>query len=53
VWGSEHPHSQGNSHFGRRSPGGLPKLQSASWRVKYQWIVALLVPLESSWNVDV
>jgi hypothetical protein len=30
VRGSEHSHSQGNSHFGRGSPGGLPKLQSAS-----------------------
>jgi len=25
VWGSEHSHSQGNSHFERWSPGGLPK----------------------------
>jgi hypothetical protein len=53
VRGSEHSHSQGNSHFGRGNLGGLPKLQSASWRVKSQWIVALLVPLKSSWNVDV
>jgi hypothetical protein len=29
VWGSEPSHSQGNSHFGRWSPGGLPKLQRA------------------------
>jgi hypothetical protein len=49
----EHSHSQGNSHFGRGSLSGLPKLQSASWRVKSQWIIALLIPLESSWNVDV
>jgi hypothetical protein len=48
VWGSEHSHSQGNSHFRRGSPGGLPKLQRASWRVKSQWIVTLLVPFESS-----
>jgi hypothetical protein len=53
VWGSEHSHSQGNSHLRRGSPGGLPKLQSTSWRVKSQWIVALLVSLESSLNVDV
>jgi hypothetical protein len=55
VWGSEHSHShsQGNSHFGRRSPSGLPKFQRTSWRVKSQWIVTLLVPLESSWNVNV
>jgi len=26
VWGSEPSHSQGNSHFGRWNPGGLPKL---------------------------
>jgi hypothetical protein len=53
VWGSEHSHSQGNSHFGRGSPDGLPKLQRAGWRVKSQWIVALFIPLESSWNVNV
>jgi hypothetical protein len=29
VQGSEHSHSQGNSHFGRGSPSGLPKLQRA------------------------
>ncbi len=29
VWGSEPSHSQGNSHFGRWSPGGVPKLQRA------------------------
>jgi len=26
IWGSEPSHSQGNSHFGRWSPDGLPKL---------------------------
>jgi hypothetical protein len=31
VLGSEPSHSQGNSHFGRWSPGGLPKLQRAIW----------------------
>jgi hypothetical protein len=30
-----------------------PKTSEANGRVKYQWIVALLIPLESSWNVDV
>jgi len=25
VWGNEPSHSQSNSHFGRWSPGGLPK----------------------------
>jgi hypothetical protein len=34
-------------------PRQLPFWESASWRVKSQWIVALLVPLESSWNVNV
>jgi hypothetical protein len=53
VWGSEHLDSQGNSHFGKGSPGGLPKFQRASWSVKSQWIVALFIPLESSWNLDV
>jgi hypothetical protein len=40
VWGSEPSHSQGNSHFGRWSPGGLPKLQRAIAGVKPQCIVA-------------
>ncbi len=31
VWGSEPSHSQGNSRFGRWSPGGLPKLQRPIW----------------------
>jgi hypothetical protein len=53
VWGSEPSHSQGNSHFGKCSPGGLPKLQRAIWGVKIQWIVAFFISLEISWNVDV
>jgi hypothetical protein len=53
VWGSEHSHSQGNSHFGRWSPGGLPKLQRAISGVKTQCLVAFFISLESSWNIDV
>jgi len=53
VWGSEHSHSQGNSHFGRWSPGGLPKLQRAIKGVKPQCLVTLFISLESSWSVDV
>jgi hypothetical protein len=53
VWGSEPSHSQGNSHFGRWSPGGLPKLQRPIWGVKSQWLVALFISMESSWSVDV
>jgi hypothetical protein len=53
VWGSEPSHSQGNSHFGKWSPGGLPKLQRAILGVKIQWVVTFFIPLESSWNVDV
>ncbi len=34
VWRSEHSHSQGNSHFGRWSPGGLLKFQRAISRAK-------------------
>jgi len=34
VCGSEHSHSHGNSHFGRWSPGGLPKFQRAITGVK-------------------
>jgi len=68
VWGSEHSHSQGSSHFGRWSsgglpkltpdgllkwsPDGLPKLHRAIWGVKTQWIVTFFISLESSWNVD-
>jgi hypothetical protein len=46
VWGSEHSHSQGNSHFGRWSPSGLPKLQRAIWEVKTKWLVAFFISLE-------
>jgi hypothetical protein len=53
VWGSEPSHSQGNSHFGRWSPGGLPKLQRVIAGVKPQCLVALFISLESSWSVDV
>jgi hypothetical protein len=53
VWGSEHSHSQGNSHFGRWSPGGLPKFQRAIAGVKTQWLATFFISLESSWNVDV
>ncbi len=45
-------HSQGNSHFGRWSPSGLPKLQRPIWGVKSQWLVALFISMESSWSVD-
>jgi len=53
VWGSEHSHSQGNSHFGRWSPGGLLKFQKPIWGVKSQWLVAFFISLESSWNLGV
>ncbi len=53
VWGSEPSHSQGNSHFGRWSPNGVPKLQRATLGVKTQWIVAFFILLKSPWNVDV
>jgi hypothetical protein len=53
VWGNELSHSQGNSHFGRWSSGGLPKLQRAIVGVKTQWIEEFLISLESSWNLDV
>jgi len=48
VLGSEPSHSQGNSHFGRWSPSGLPKLQIAILGVKTQWLVAFFISLESS-----
>jgi hypothetical protein len=46
VWGSEPSHSQGNSHFGRWSPGGLPKLQRAISGVKTQWLMAFFISLK-------
>jgi hypothetical protein len=39
LWRNEHSHSQCNSHFGRWSPSGLPKLQWAISRIKTQWLV--------------
>jgi hypothetical protein len=53
MWGSEPSHSQGNSHFGRWSLGGLPKLQRAISRVKTQYLVTFFISLKSSCNVDV
>jgi hypothetical protein len=50
---SEPSHSQGNSHFGRWNLNGLLKLQIAILGVNTQWLVALFISLESSWNVDV
>ncbi len=50
---NEPSHSQGNSHFGRWNPNGLLKLQRAISGVNTQWLVALFISLESSWNVDV
>jgi hypothetical protein len=48
VWGSEPSHSQGNSHFRKWSPGGLPKLQKIIAGVKTQWLVAFFISLKSS-----
>jgi hypothetical protein len=53
VWESEPSHSQGNSHFGRWSPDGLPKFQRAILGVKTQWLVTFFISLERSWNLDV
>ncbi len=44
----EPSHSQDNSHFGRWSPGGLPKFQRAIARVKPQCIVAFFISLKRS-----
>ncbi len=46
-------HSQGNSHFGKWSPDGLPKLQRTISGVRTQWLVTFFISLESSWNIDV
>jgi hypothetical protein len=34
-------------------PSGLSKFQRVISRVKIQWLVALSISLQSSWNVDV
>jgi hypothetical protein len=54
VWeyGNEPPHSQMDSHFGSWSPNGVPNFQRAFAGVKTHWIEALLISLESSWNLD-
>jgi hypothetical protein len=48
VWGSEPSHSQGNFHFGRWSPSGLPNFHRAISGVKTQWLVAFFISFESS-----
>jgi hypothetical protein len=53
VWRNEPSHSQGSSHFGSWSLGGLPNFQRAIAGVKTHWIEALLIWLKRSWNVDV
>jgi len=47
VWGSEHSHSQNNSHFGRCNHGGLSKLQRAIAGVKPQCLVTFFISLKS------
>jgi len=53
MWGSEPSHSQGNSHFGKWSSGGLPEFQSAISGIKTQWFIAFFISLKIFWNVDV
>jgi hypothetical protein len=52
VWGSEHSHSQGNSHFGRWSPGELPKWARIAhldiWNTSYDQKKGR----ESNWQFD-
>jgi hypothetical protein len=47
VRGSEPSHSQDNSHFGRWSPNGLPKLQRNISGVKTQWLITSFISLKS------
>jgi len=53
MWGNEPSHSQGNSHFGRWTPGGLSKFHRAILGVKTQWLVAFFISLERFWNINV
>jgi hypothetical protein len=46
VLGNEPSHSQGNSHFGKWSPGGFSNLQRAITRVKTQWLEEFLISLK-------
>jgi hypothetical protein len=48
VWGNEPSHSQGNSHFGRWNPGGLPKLQRTILGVKIRFLIVFFISLDSS-----
>jgi hypothetical protein len=53
VWGNEPTHFQVNSHFGNWNPCGLLIFQRVISKVKTHWIEKFLIPLESSWGLDV
>jgi hypothetical protein len=53
MWVDEPSHSQGNSHLGTWSPGGLPNFQGMIVRVKTHWFKKFFISLERYWNVDV
>ncbi len=53
VWGNRPSHSQGNSHIGSWSPGGLLNFQRAIVGVKIQWLEEFFISLENPWNVYV
>jgi hypothetical protein len=53
MWKNRPSNSQGNSHIGSWTPGGLPNLQRVIAGVKIQWLEELFISLESPWNVDV
>jgi hypothetical protein len=53
VWGNEPPHSQVSSHFGSWSANGLLNLQRVIVGARTHCMEYFLIPLESSWNLDV
>jgi hypothetical protein len=53
VWGNGPSHSQGNSHLGSWSLGGLSKLQRAIEKVKIIRLEEFFISLKTYWNLDV
>jgi hypothetical protein len=52
-WGNKPSHSQRSSHFGSWSPHGFLNFHRAILGAKTQWIEDFLIPLETSWTIDV
>jgi hypothetical protein len=53
TWENELTHSQMGFHFESWSCDGLPIFQRTILGVKIHWIENSIIPLESSWNLNV